>query len=88
VEPGSSAADLDSYQWLENLPAQALVNRRGEAAKPAARLRRFRRVVDSVLRRSQVHLLSKRPRSNVDVWCSACKLDAGVRDSNIVGERP
>src|SRR5277367_5414656 len=50
-----SAADLDSYQWLENLSAQAAVNQ----PEGAASLRRFRRLVDSALPRSQMYLLLK-----------------------------
>jgi hypothetical protein len=52
VETRGLLRHLDSYQWLENLLAQADANRLGEAVKPVAMLRRFRRVVDSVLRRS------------------------------------
>jgi hypothetical protein len=54
--------------------------------KSAARLRRFRRVVDRVLRRSWSHLLLNRTGSSADGWRFACKLEYVT--PNIVEKRP
>jgi hypothetical protein len=67
-----SAANLDSYQGLENLLARADAIR----LKPAARLRRFRRVVDSVLRRFTAAFVVEEKENEIERGWMALNMQA------------